>query len=186
MLVFRPLAILVGLIGVGATALAADPPALPSDPVTGEKFDPARSRLVGDWTGRVLKVSAGDAGSLTLRVEQVTQVPRPGVRYPVAQRVAQDVEYPLAKNVIVRQMTLPPAVNDAGKPRQRTAEELRKLKGTGNLPGYAAEFSQLRPDDVVRVQLVQPKPPKGAKPGDPAPKPLAVLVVILSEAPAKK
>jgi hypothetical protein len=187
MIVIRRFAVLALLCG-GVTARASDPPAapVPTDPATGAKLDAAHTKPAGEWTGKVVKVSGSDAGSLTLRVEQVIQAPRPGTRLPVPQKVAQEMELSLAKDVIVRQMNLPPALNDVGKPRQRTAEETKKLKGTGNLPGYAAEFSQVRADDVVRVQAVQPKPPKGAKPTDSAPKPLVTMIVIVTEAPAPK
>jgi hypothetical protein len=180
--------VVLGLLCGAATAPAADTPTppVPTNPVTGEKLDPARGPFVGEWVGQVLKVTEGDSGSLSLRVDQLAQVPR-GTRYqPAATRVQKDLEFTLAKDVAVRQLALPPAVNDAGKPRQRSADEVRRLKGASNLPGYVAEFSQLRAGDVVRVYLMQPKPPKGAKPGDPAPKPLVSMVVIQSEAPAKK
>ena len=179
---FRQLLALL-LVGAGVAAWAADPPAtppVPTDPTTGEKFDPAKVRFVGEQVGKVVKVSGGDSGSLTLRVGQF--VPRTSVRQPVRQ-VVQDVELPLAKDVAVRAMKL---TDDNGKPRQATAEEQKQLKGPGNVPGFRAEFSKVRADDDVRVHLVQPKRPKDAKPTDPMPKPLVAMIVILNEAPAKK
>ena len=174
------------LIGSAAVAARADDPPVPSDPTTGEKFDLARPKFVGEWNGKVVKVSGGDAGgTLTLRVDQVVARPAAGRRMPV-RPVASDLELPLAKDVAVRVLKLPPVEDDKGKPRQRTAEELRKLKGPSNLPGYIGEFSQVRADDVVRVHLVQPKRPKDAKSSDPAPKPLVAMIVIVNEAPAKK
>jgi hypothetical protein len=172
----------------GVAALAADPPAAPptpTDPVTGEKFDPARSRFVGEWTGEVVKVAGGDMdGSVTLKVRQA--VPRFTGRRQVMQPTFKDLELAMAKDVAVRVMKLPAAVDDNGKPRQRTADETKKLKGPGNLPGYAAQLDQVKTGAVVRVRLVQPKRPRDAKPGDPAPKPLVAMIEILGETGAKK
>src|SRR5262249_34960465 len=117
-----------------------------------------------------------NGGSITLRMEQV--VPAVRGRQVRGQRVTKDQDFSLAKDVIVRQRTLPPAEDDNGKPRQRTAEELSRLKGGGLFPGYTAQLSDLPPGDLVSIQLMQPKPPKGAKATDPPPKPLVTLIVL--------
>ncbi len=184
MLAARPLA-MACLLGLGLTALAADgPPAptTPTDPATGEKLDPHHGKIVAEWRGKLQKVAGDENGGLiTLRIDQAVPVARG--RQVRTQRLSRDQDFPLAKDVIVRQMVLPPVEDENGKPRQRTIEELRRLKGTGLFPGYIAQLSDLHAGAVVRIQLMQPKPAKGAKPTDPAPKPL-VTMIVLENAPA--
>lgn len=73
----------------------------------------------------------------------------------------QPVELPVADDLKVRTLVLPPAFDDKGNPKKYTAKELAELKGPDkNLPGYAASEGDLKRDQVVKVQLVK-------KPGRP-------------------
>src|SRR5262245_53295686 len=68
-----------------------------------------------------------------------------------------------ADDMIVRRLD-PPIYYDNGKPRKPTAKELKEAKGEGNLPGYQAELSDLKRDQLVTCYCVQKKP---GKKGDP-------------------
>jgi hypothetical protein len=185
--IIRFLALAV-LGAVGTVAIAGDTPTMPSDPITGEKFDLAHPKFVAERIGKVVKVSGreNNGGTLTLRIDQAIPRTTGGRRPPVMQQTHQEIELSLAKDVAVRVLKLPAVEDDKGKARQRTNEELRQLKGVSNLPGYTGEFNRVQTDAVVRVHLVQPKRPKEAKSSDPAPSPLVAMIVIVTEAPPKK
>jgi len=63
----------------------------------------------------------------------------------------------------VRVTDPPPTFDDKGNPKKYTREELKQLKGDPKLPGYAAEFDDLRQEQVVTVSLARKKEtkPKG-------------------------
>jgi hypothetical protein len=178
----------LALLGAAGTiAVAGDTPTMPTDPITGEKFDLAHPKFVAERIGKVTKVSGGaNGGTLTLRIDQAVPRVTNGRRPPVMQQTHQEIELSLAKDVAVRVLKLPAVEDDKGKTRQRTNEELRQLKGISNLPGYTGEFNRVQTDAVVRVHLVQPKRPKEAKSSDPAPSPLVAMIVIVTDAPVKK
>jgi len=82
----------------------------------------------------------------------------------------------------VRQLKLPLAFDDKGNPRKYTPEELRDLKGTEGLPGYTADFTDLKPGQIVRVSKSKRKKTAeeirdAAKAGDPI-REVATLIVI--------
>jgi hypothetical protein len=97
----------------------------------------------------------------------------------------------------VRVRELPPAIDaKTGKPRPYTSAELKELKGKdkeAKLPGYVSDFDHLHTDQVVTVTLMQKKEAlkKVAKTEEEAKqlaetyKPLATLIVIEGEPPAK-
>jgi len=60
-------------------------------------------------------------------------------------------------DVKVRILKPPPAFDDKGNPKKYTRKELRELKGDSKLPGYPAEFSDLKPGQYVQVTLVRKK-----------------------------
>jgi hypothetical protein len=70
----------------------------------------------------------------------------------------KDVELQTTDEVKVRQAQPPEAFDDKGKPKKYTAKELKELKGPDpKLPGYNAEFSDLREGQIVTVTLVKKK-----------------------------
>jgi len=83
----------------------------------------------------------------------------------------------LTSDANIRILHLPPLLDENGKKVPRTPEELQKLKGNSNLPGYQAEFSDLKPNQIVTVQLVKLR---GAK-GDDAKKLYVSRVIINGE-----
>jgi len=57
----------------------------------------------------------------------------------------------------VRMLHLPPVFDKEGKKTVRSPDEINKLKGNSNLPGYEADPSDLKPNQVVKLTLVKPK-----------------------------
>ncbi|HXG10582.1 MAG TPA: hypothetical protein VNK04_12545 [Gemmataceae bacterium] len=79
--------------------------------------------------------------------------------------VKKDIEIQATENVKVRSMQPPMVYDEKGNPRRHTPQELRELKGEGNLPGYMSDFDSLRTGQIVTVHLAR----KGGTTG-PAPK----------------
>jgi hypothetical protein len=97
----------------------------------------------------VLQVSAELAGA---GGPQVRKGKGRGVPRIVA--VHQDIHVQPADDVRVRTKEPPLQFDDKGKPKPYTAQELRELKGSDpNLPGYAGDYSELKPGQIVRVHL---------------------------------
>lgn len=63
------------------------------------------------------------------------------------------VQLKVAPGVQVRLRQAPPVYDDQGKVRKHTPEELKTLKGEGNLPGYRGVFADLQLRQFVRVDL---------------------------------
>jgi hypothetical protein len=106
----------------------------------------------------------------------------------------QNLDLQAVDEVQVRVLQLPPAFDDKGKPRKRTAAEEKELKGPDpKLPGYTASFSQLKPGQVVEITMgkgkVAGKSPgleSSSSSGKPPPdaklmnlRPLVIMVVIV-------
>jgi hypothetical protein len=72
----------------------------------------------------------------------------------------KNVELRLADDVIVRFQKVPRQFDDKGKPIKPTAEQLKALKGDPKQPGYAAELSDLKTGQLVRVYLGRPNTTK--------------------------
>jgi hypothetical protein len=84
------------------------------------------------------------------------------------QTMTKDVELQTTDEVKVRRASPPEDFDDKGKPRRRTAKELKELRGPDpKLPGYNAEFSDLHEGQYVTVSLMKKKgapaklPPRG-------------------------
>jgi hypothetical protein len=70
----------------------------------------------------------------------------------------QDVELQTTDEVKVRLAQPPQKFDDKGQVKKHTAKELKELKGPDpKLPGYTAEFSDLREGQIVTVTLVKKK-----------------------------
>ena len=127
------------------------------------------------------------------------QMAQHSARLQTVERKTQDVEVTGADDVKVRLAEPPPAFDDKGNVKKRTSKELKELKGDPKdpdykLPGYPGVFSDLRTDQIVKVNLIKKK--DAPKPAGPKPKdadvdllgenlPQASLIEILAE-PAGK
>jgi hypothetical protein len=83
-----------------------------------------------------------------------------------------EVELTTTDEVEVRMRKPKPEFDEKGNVKKFTKKELKELKGDPKKPGYKADFSDVQPDQVIRVQLVKkkdaPRPParKGKKDDD--------------------
>jgi hypothetical protein len=109
-------------------------------------------------------------------------------------RKTKNVDFTGTDDVKVRLTDPPPAYDEKGNIKKRTAKELKELKGDSNLPGYPAEWSDVRQGSYVKLTLVKKKEVHhtGPKPKDADPDPLgdnepqASLIEVLAEPmPAK-
>jgi hypothetical protein len=90
------------------------------------------------------------------------------------ERKTKDVEVTGTDDVKVRLAEPPPMFDDKGNIKKRTAKELKELKGDPKdpdfkLPGYPGAFSDLRMEQIVKVNLIKKKDapkPVGPKPKD--------------------
>jgi hypothetical protein len=103
---------------------------------------------------------------------------------------SKNVEFKPADDMKVRVIHLKPDFDDKGKPRKRTAAELKKLKGDPKLPGYEAEMDVLQVDQVVTVSIVRKKaaPDKGGLKDDDAladKRPTISMIVVEADPPPK-
>jgi hypothetical protein len=81
-------------------------------------------------------------------------------------KVDKEVEWGTADEVKVRNNNPPAQFDDKGRIKRYTAKELKELKGNDKLPGFPAEFSDLKAGQVVQVTLLPRKPaPRGPKRG---------------------
>jgi hypothetical protein len=84
--------------------------------------------------------------------------PPPRARASGLRASVQHQEYVLRtdEEVTVRFKKLPPEFDEKGKVKRRTAVELKELKGKDpRLPGYTAEFSDLKPGQAITVYLAR-------------------------------
>jgi hypothetical protein len=83
----------------------------------------------------------------------------------------QDINFESTDELKIRLANPPAKFDEKGKVVKYTEKELKELKGSDpKLPGYNAEFSDIRPQSVVQIYLEKkkgtpniPKPPPGAK-----------------------
>lgn len=68
----------------------------------------------------------------------------------------QDFEFEVDDDVAIRRQQPLPAYDDKGQPRKLTPAELKELKGPdASVPGYPADFNDLKPGRTVMLYLVQ-------------------------------
>jgi hypothetical protein len=72
----------------------------------------------------------------------------------------------LADDAIVRWQQAPMQFDAKGKPIKPTAEQMKALKGDSNQPGHAAEVSDLKAGQIVKVYLGKRRLPKGQTTGE--------------------
>jgi hypothetical protein len=171
--------------GLALTLLAfASPNALSAD--KNEKNDnkkpEVKAPMAGEYTsvGEITGILAkADSSSITLRVSGLGLQKAGGRRSgPALKEVDHDYELQLTPDAKVRLMKLPPKTDEKGHKIGYTFDELVKLKGKSNLPGYEAETSDLKPGMILRLHLVKPRGEK-----DPQAKPFVNRVYIEGEGP---
>jgi hypothetical protein len=122
---------------------------------------PTKFTTVGDIEGVLVKFNSVDqGGTVTIRIPEVALQRGKGGRHGGGAHLKathKDLELTATPEVKIRILKLPPAKDENGHTRSRTADELRDLKGPTNLPGYTAQPSDLQADQVVRLRLVKPK-----------------------------
>ncbi|MGH7170150.1 MAG: hypothetical protein ACRELF_01360 [Gemmataceae bacterium] len=135
---------LVGLL-LSLSALGAqdkDKKAAPKKDADKAKAKPAE-KMIKVGTFGPLKVTRVDEAKKSLRIEYTNG------------KKKEWVDWHSIDDVKVRMVQPPPAFDDKGNPKRYTRKELRELKGDPKLPGYPAEFSDLKPGQYVQVTLVR-------------------------------
>ena len=74
----------------------------------------------------------------------------------------KQVELTAADDFKVRMGHPPPKFDDKGRARRYTQKELQELRGNDRLPGFPAEFSDIKSGQIVQVTLLQSK--SGSRP----------------------
>ncbi len=72
-------------------------------------------------------------------------------------RKAEELTFQFAEHGLVRWKALPTRLDDNGKKKPFSSEEVREMKQPPGAPGYAAERTDLKPKYLVEVTLVRPK-----------------------------
>lgn len=111
-----------------------------------------------------------------------------------AKEVHKDIPLQPSENLVIRAMHPPLAFDDKGNPRKYTDKELKEMKGEGNLPGYKADWDQLRTGQIVSVSYGRKKDAPGVQKGKDldkdrelerklleSDKPIAMMIVIVAE-----
>jgi hypothetical protein len=140
---------------------------VPEKPEPKEKLIP-----LGQLVGKLMRVE-GAQRYITIQLTQSYIAPsgggrptgkgRPNITAQVKQST-RDVELQASDDLIVRVANPPTDFDDKGRPKRRTAQELKELKGPNpKLPGYNAEFESLKPDQIVQVTVAKKKDPPGVK-----------------------
>jgi hypothetical protein len=106
-------------------------------------------------------------------------------------QVEKDIEIQPGPDMKVRSLHPPVAHDEQGKLKEYTALELKKLRGEGKLPGYAAALTDLQDGQVVKVHLARKKDatePKDKDKKDPPAdeKPLATMILIEADPQTRK
>jgi hypothetical protein len=73
------------------------------------------------------------------------------------ENVQKDYELEATDDVKVRMNNPPAQFDDKGRIKRYTAKELKELKGNDKQPGFPAEFSDLKQDQIVKVTLIRKK-----------------------------
>jgi hypothetical protein len=81
-------------------------------------------------------------------------------------KVEKEVEWKATDEVKVRTSDPPAQFDEKGRVKRYTQKELKELKGNDKLPGFPAEFSDIKAGQIVVVTLLPRKPaPRGPKRG---------------------
>lgn len=163
--------------------------------------DPKKVYDVNVWqAGELARINSSAVRSAQDAINRARQMSEFQVH--LARKLAKDIytnkemDYRLADDCKVRRLSLPVEFDLKGQPMKRSAKELRELRGSGRLPGYAAALDQLEVGQQVKIYLAKTKnSAKGSSANskkksrddedEPVAKPPVVMVLILKAAPAK-
>lgn len=108
--------------------------------------------------------------------------------------VHKDIALQPSENLVIRANHPPLAFDDKGNPRKYTDKELKEMRGEGNLPGYKADWDQLRTGQLVTVSYGRKKDAPAVQKGKDldkdrelerklleSDKPIAMMIVIVAE-----
>jgi hypothetical protein len=143
----------------------------------------------------VCRISRIEGAQKNITVQISHPVLQPVGRSFRVSQITRDFELQPSDDMKVRLLQPPADFDVKGRPKKYTAKELKDMKGSDpKLPGYAADFDSLKPDQVVKVYLAAKKDAhkstaharvkaKGKDAEDaPAPeKPEITMIVILGE-----
>lgn len=101
------------------------------------------------------------------------------------QKKMKDVDFLLADDVKVRVGAPPVEFDDKGNLKKYSGEELKALKGGEKTWGFAADTTQLKSGDVVRVVVGRKKMVGGNKKDAPPDEPMVKMIFILKEGQEK-
>jgi hypothetical protein len=148
-------------------------------PKTDPKDNPAKLPKYGP----VKLVNPGsEKGNIVISVQE-PYLERSG-RNIVTKFREKHVDLAQADEMIVRRANPPIMFDDKGKARKPTNKELKEMKGEGHLPGYMAEASDLKANQIVTVYYQAKKKPANKDDADALTdnKPKVRMIVIEREA----
>ena len=148
-------------------------------------------RALADCQNQLQQAIARRDRNAAINLEQ--QIAQHSAHLQTVEHKTTKMEFAGTDDVQVRRESPPPLYDDKGNLRKPTDKELKDLKGDPKLPGYQAEFTDLKQGDYVKVTLVKKKPTaeEKPKPGDPPPEktdnpPLASIIEIVAAPKATK
>ena len=112
---------------------------------------------------RINAIAVRNAGDIANRARQMNEFQVNLARKLNTETTTnKEMEFRLADDCKVRMKNLPVEFDLKGKARVYTAKEIKALKGSGKLPGYAAARDQLEVGQQVKLYLAKRKPPSKA------------------------
>lgn len=130
------------LFGLAAASVLADDEKKP----TGQ---PAKAPDWSKWAkGDPVEGQVGKASEKSITL---TYKVRKGNR-----TVNEEIDYEWNEQGLARREKPPTFFDDKGLPRRATAAELERLKKPAGVPGYAIERTDIKPGDLVKLELVRP------------------------------
>lgn len=152
------------------------------------EIDPGKVQGHANWRGqRLLEISrVADPRDRAAQLAQM-QIESQQRSQDIYRQGRHRLELQAADDMKVRMLFPPVEYDEKGRPKKYTKKELDDLKGPDKkLPGYPAEFDNLKPEQTVEVYLAKTKTaprPKG-KDKDATgetPRPQVVMIVIQFE-----
>jgi hypothetical protein len=103
----------------------------------------------------LLAASYALAVASTASAFPIVRVPKPTFRNPGGRVLTTHVDLELEADDTTKVRTdfLPEILDENGKPKRYTKDEVAALKGDSNLPGFKATYDNLKPGQIVRVRL---------------------------------
>lgn len=147
------------LLTVSWAGLAADKPVAKNDLPRSAVAAKQKLLSAGQLAGTITEWDS-EQRSFTLSVPLVFVLPvddgEGGITLELREE-SENITLDLTDDAIVRRQTLPPAFDEKGRPRKYSREEVKLLKGNPKLPGYKADLSDLKVDQVIQVSLSRKK-----------------------------